>query len=190
MAGNVWLDLTWLDSLHLGTFWTLNTFCCCCCCWLVHNSAASALYIFLKSCLPGFITLLSFQFQFCCRIIPVLMWQVHIWCFLVFCLVCSLIFCFHFLTLRNLKKILKNSSQRVIMTLRNLGPVGTLLLPPECKLAEQNWCTWHGKVDVLHIHTKFHLDEMSGSWDTKIAFIAHIYWPCDLDKGQRSETMV
>ena len=52
------------------------------------------------------------------------------------------------------------------------------LSPPERKLAKQNWYTWH-TVDVLYIHTKFHLYNMCGSWNNETAYLAHMLtlWP-------------
>ena len=52
------------------------------------------------------------------------------------------------------------------------------LSPPECKLAEQNWYPWH-TVDVLYIHTKFHVDDMRGFWDIEPVCFEHMLtlWP-------------
>ena len=43
---------------------------------------------------------------------------------------------------------------------------------PECKIVKQNWYTRH-TLDVLYIHTKFHLDDMSSSRDNETAHFAH-----------------
>ena len=39
------------------------------------------------------------------------------------------------------------------------------IISPIMQIAEQNWYTWHTR-DVLYVHTKFHLDDICGSWDT------------------------
>ena len=47
------------------------------------------------------------------------------------------------------------------------------LSPLKCKITEQNWYMWH-TVDVLYINTKFHFDNVGGSWDTETAYFEQI----------------
>ena len=51
-------------------------------------------------------------------------------------------------------------------------------LPPEYKLAKQNWYMWY-TFDVFYIHTKFHLPDMHGCWDTETAYFSYMLtlWP-------------